>query len=1555
NGECSDTWQVNPNENINGVIDLTKGVTKITDNHPTSRVEHGDEIDYKVTMSNDHIKANKYVKIETLLDKLPSNLKYVDNTFKIKFFETEYDAKNSSSNPDDNISGPGTRKELPLPSGADDYKLTLVDTDGDGKEDSIKVDWKKPIDLTAGSYTDNTFQKVKTFSYEFEYTLEADTTGIPENNRTLDQKNRVHVFTTNPVDELNRKNGVIVNDTQSNLDGKESTKSYIYQEANIKLINDSFNYGALTKSVTSNNNTFNIESNSEGRSYAINISNTGAKDYTISRFVDILPIYEKYKEGTMKINNASVDEASIKKGIYSNSDDIVKQQRLMHDEDLVVPANSKITITYDTVVDKESINTKMIETQNNEIKNLKNSFAFYMKDNATLLINDGGSKQADDGNKPDENWDDDKETKIRFQGDVGVGYIDNSIVPGIDINPYIVLDSGATQPYIQNVTPVNPGDNLAWRIKVGNASNASSNLIKGSKIVAVLPEGVVFDETNPDNQYVESTAAVTGNVDGTFVANKNKPSWLSDPTIKMSPTKQQIIVWTITDGDYGRSQGAGFTIRTKTQQYKFTSYAPEVYLVPIQESNQDFYENIMNSSGNNLLFNVWPGYQHMFGDLSSLIENGKNVHHVKDSTFVDVYGAYGLSAYKKVSDGKNTVTSRDANRLLKLDSRQDKFKYTLRLEAVKNDTRLSKLVFIDRLPSTGDIGVVTDGKRDSETPIRLDDNGNVKVSHKESATSATKTLDESQYRLEYFFGAANEKFSDNDKNGVVQSGRWYSEAEVVAANKEFSKATAIRVAIVDENIIIGALGEMEITFDAHLGEKVEDYNKSEAIGFNTFGYSLAYGAAMNDLKSEVVSVGVNAEVPDAQATIVKNVDLDGHTSAKSREYFESVDENRNFTFTLKGVDENNIEKDTKEFDINANVQNAKGYTGSVLIENLDPSLTYSISEKNNPNFVMSLESSKKIVGDQLQYTYTFTNKWQPLKIDLNKKWLDAKGNVIPTSNLNTLLKDYVKKDVDVDLYNSANVDVNLNTGETTAKDDSTTDNVDESTLPIESLRLGNAKVSLDTLNGSFGYYNQFDKNGSKLVYSLNERSGSINHSIFNITTSYKQEELIGTYTLNNKILGGDLELVKKDDLGNTLSGVEFELEDMLNQKTTHYTDESGKINLSTLNPGNYKFSEVEAPVGYEKLTSPIEFTIQPNAPTTLALEAINTIIRGDVELTKKDDLSNLLPGAQFELYTSDNQKIGETYTTNENGLIAVDNLLPNDYYFIEIKAPVGYDKAEGKISFTIPKNPSETIKVSAENKIIRGDVLLTKKDENDKVLKNAEFILVNENDQQIGSTYTTDVSGTIAVDKLLPGDYKFKETKAPDGYLMMPDVNDREYQFTIAHNPQNTVNVVAYNHQPLEFDLKAKKKVVGKKAPDSKFKFTLKGQNNAPMPQGSKGDSKEVNAGVGEIDFGKIKYTKVGEYKYTLVENKGNVKGFEYDKNKYTLNVNVGFNGRRMIYKVNYQQNGKDIQTKMVTFVNRYKGDISTTGTNEMFIAGISALLGITLYGTKLYYRKRNI
>ncbi|MED1107209.1 Cna B-type domain-containing protein [Bacillus paramycoides] len=104
----------------------------------------------------------------------------------------------------------------------------------------------------------------------------------------------------------------------------------------------------------------------------------------------------------------------------------------------------------------------------------------------------------------------------------------------------------------------------------------------------------------------------------------------------------------------------------------------------------------------------------------------------------------------------------------------------------------------------------------------------------------------------------------------------------------------------------------------------------------------------------------------------------------------------------------------------------------------------------------------------------------------------------------------------------------------------------------------------------------------------------------------------------------------------------------------------------------------------------------------------------------------VIPGVSFKLYTESGQQIGDSYTTNGDGVVEAPNLTPGNYYVQEISAPnyIEFDP-NAKIPVTIMKDAVNGIKLMVPNKLKTTSVAGTKTWEGDKVNDRPETIKVD--------------------------------------------------------------------------------------------------------------------------------------------------------------------------------------------------------------------------------------
>ncbi|MHB0803501.1 SpaA isopeptide-forming pilin-related protein, partial [Bacillus thuringiensis] len=247
---------------------------------------------------------------------------------------------------------------------------------------------------------------------------------------------------------------------------------------------------------------------------------------------------------------------------------------------------------------------------------------------------------------------------------------------------------------------------------------------------------------------------------------------------------------------------------------------------------------------------------------------------------------------------------------------------------------------------------------------------------------------------------------------------------------------------------------------------------------------------------------------------------------------------------------------------------------------------------------------------------------------------------------------------------------------------------------------------------------------------------------------------------------GSLQVIKKDaESGKVLAGAEFKLKNEAGQVVgeAKTTNKDGVVKFESLVPGKYTLEETKAPEGYKALEVTVDVDVVANE--VVKQEVTNEKVTGQFEIVKVDanDKTKLLSGAEFEVY-KDGKKVAEL-KTDESGKVMSPKLPLGEYTVKETKAPAGYKLSNKEWKVTI-QNEKEVVKVEAENEKILGSLQIIKMDDKDqtKRLAGAEFTLKDAKGNVVKEGITTDKSGTVKVDGLVPGEYTLEETKAPEGY-----------------------------------------------------------------------------------------------------------------------------------------------------------------------------------------------
>ena len=264
-----------------------------------------------------------------------------------------------------------------------------------------------------------------------------------------------------------------------------------------------------------------------------------------------------------------------------------------------------------------------------------------------------------------------------------------------------------------------------------------------------------------------------------------------------------------------------------------------------------------------------------------------------------------------------------------------------------------------------------------------------------------------------------------------------------------------------------------------------------------------------------------------------------------------------------------------------------------------------------------------------------------------------------------------------------------------------------------------------------------------------------------------------TATRTNALGKASVEISKVDADSNTpLQGAGFRLYDASGSQVAEgYTDANGKLSFTGLKLGSYTCKEFQAPTGYVLDDTAFPVVLNQNGQV-LKVTRENKLVTGSIEILKVDaDTKQPLSGVVYWLFDTEGNKIADG-TTDTNGKLIFDNLNPGEYSYQEISTVDGYQLDETKYDFSLTSE-NLNIKVTRENKPVKGCLTIRKVDVTGSLLAGAELMLETSTDGQNWtevSQITTDKTGVAQwTDLKLETQYRVTETKAPAGYTLMTE------------------------------------------------------------------------------------------------------------------------------------------------------------------------------------------
>ncbi|WP_257147350.1 MSCRAMM family protein, partial [Bacillus thuringiensis] len=144
------------------------------------------------------------------------------------------------------------------------------------------------------------------------------------------------------------------------------------------------------------------------------------------------------------------------------------------------------------------------------------------------------------------------------------------------------------------------------------------------------------------------------------------------------------------------------------------------------------------------------------------------------------------------------------------------------------------------------------------------------------------------------------------------------------------------------------------------------------------------------------------------------------------------------------------------------------------------------------------------------------------------------------------------------------------------------------------------------------------------------------------------------------------------------------------------------------------------PQGYKLLKEEIEVVVEADKVVEVQIENAKEL--GSLQVIKKDaESGKVLAGAEFKLKNEAGQVVGEAKTTNKDGVVKFESLVPGKYTLEETKAPEGYKALEVTVEVNVVAN--EVVKQEVTNEKVTGQFEIVKVDAEDKTkeLSDAEF------------------------------------------------------------------------------------------------------------------------------------------------------------------------------------------------------------------------------------------
>ena len=274
-----------------------------------------------------------------------------------------------------------------------------------------------------------------------------------------------------------------------------------------------------------------------------------------------------------------------------------------------------------------------------------------------------------------------------------------------------------------------------------------------------------------------------------------------------------------------------------------------------------------------------------------------------------------------------------------------------------------------------------------------------------------------------------------------------------------------------------------------------------------------------------------------------------------------------------------------------------------------------------------------------------------------------------------------------------------------------------------------------------------------------------------IDTSTKVEILVGrqqTVYFYDETAGIVIEKVDSTDPDKMLEGARFQIKrDEDGVVIGEYvTNKDGAAMAYGLTPGLYTVTELVAPEGYSIDEEPK--TVHVKGGSAAHVTFADTPLSGITVAVVDQNTREPIVGATVEVWVQ-NGALVNTYTTDTTGTIQTDKLDAGYYVLKLVNIPDGYAAVESEATVEI----KDGVSITHTFECISNGVLRVMSTTNaDMSIAGMRFTVTTIDGSYIGE-FTTGTDGTATIPSLTPGWYIVKEEKAPDGYTISSESEQR--------------------------------------------------------------------------------------------------------------------------------------------------------------------------------------